>query len=74
MSERDDLITACRALAVMLRGEYGQLPVSEIVETWGVPDPFSDQPLTGADLEAVKRVEHLFTAGASPAEGEGETR
>jgi hypothetical protein len=48
-----DLKAAYHALDRMLKDEYGQLPLMEIVDTWG---RYADG-VTGADIEAIRRIE-----------------
>jgi hypothetical protein len=68
MAERDDLIAACRALGLLLKTEYPEgYSLAEIVSLWGVSEPFTDKPITMADVEAIGRIEHLL----APANGNG---
>lgn len=48
-----DLAVAYRALDKIIKEEYGQLPLMEIVDTWG---RWADD-VTADDVEAIRRIE-----------------
>jgi hypothetical protein len=71
-AERDDLVTVARALAIMLRREYGCGPLAEVIRIHGVSDPLADEELTQADVDVVARFEYLLAPLSPPVQAGGE--
>ncbi len=72
MSQKADLIRALRATASLLRTEYPDgYSLAEIIEQWGLGEPYANPRITREDLEAVRRVEHLTEVADAAAGKDG---